>query len=88
VEACFEHYEAILAKYKIRRKNIHNFDESGFRVGCPRGVEVIVLVDIRELYSLSLEDRKSLMIIEDISAKGTNTIPPVIIAQGKYHIVS
>jgi len=42
-------------------------------------VEVLVSVDIKELYSLSPEDRKSLTIIEDISADGAKPIPPVII---------
>ena len=49
VEEWFEGYEEALEKYKIKRKDIHNFDESGFRVGCPRGVEVIVPVDITEV---------------------------------------
>lgn len=88
VEEWFKEYEAVLAKYRIRPRNIHNFDETGFRVGCPRGVEVIVLVEVKELYSLSPEDRKSLTIVEDICAKGTNPVPPVIIVQGKYHMKS
>lgn len=61
-------------------------DETGFRVGCPRGVEIIVPVEVKEIYSISPEDRKSLTIIEDIAANGRNPVPPFIIVQGKYHM--
>jgi hypothetical protein len=38
-----------LAKYQIKKKNIYNFDEAGFRVGCARGEEILVPLDIREV---------------------------------------
>jgi len=62
-------------------------DESGFRVGCPKGVEIIVPDDVKEMYSLSPKDRKSLTIIETICAKGYDDIPLFIIVQGKYHML-
>ena len=37
---------------------------------------------------MSPEDRKSITIIEDISADGREPIPPVIIIQGKHHMES
>ena len=49
VEEWFEEYKEVLEKYRIKRKDIHNFDESGFRVGCPRGIEVLVPIDIKEV---------------------------------------
>ncbi len=45
-------------------------------------------MDIKELYSISPEDRRSITIIEDISATGYNDIPPFIIVQGQYHMKS
>jgi hypothetical protein len=42
-------YLATLEKYNIKPKNLYNFDETGFRVGCPRGVEVIVPLDVKEV---------------------------------------
>jgi len=45
-------------------------------------------MDIKELYSISPEDRQSITIIEDISATGYNDIPPFIIVQGQYHMKS
>jgi hypothetical protein len=72
-------YLDAIAKYQIKDKNIHNFDETGVRVRCPNGIEVLVLTLVKELYSLSPEDRKSLTIIKDISALNVDKVPPVII---------
>jgi hypothetical protein len=49
VEKWFQQYRVQLAKYQIRRKNIYNFDEAGFRVGCARGEEILVPMDIKEV---------------------------------------
>ena len=68
---------------KIRKgKNIHNFDESGIRVGCPRGEEIVVPIDCKEKCTRSPENRQSLSIIESISADGLKP-PPAIIVPGK-----
>jgi hypothetical protein len=45
----------------------------------PRGVEVIVLIKVKELYSLSPKNRKSLIVIEDISIINIKKILLVII---------
>ena len=43
VEEWYQGYRAALAKYKITKgKHILNMDESGARVGCPGGEEVVV----------------------------------------------
>jgi hypothetical protein len=49
VERWFQQYRVQLAKYQIKKKNIYNFDEAGFRVGCARGQEILVPMDIREV---------------------------------------
>lgn len=58
---------AVLHKYKIRHaRSIWNFDESGARIGCPSGEEVVVPTNVKELYTPSPENRKSVTIIEAI----------------------
>jgi hypothetical protein len=57
VKDWFEEYETALLTYKIERDQIHNFDETGFQVGCLKGQEVIVPIKVKELYSLSPKDR-------------------------------
>ncbi|RFU30219.1 hypothetical protein B7463_g6116, partial [Scytalidium lignicola] len=88
VKEWFHNYKITLKKYNIQRQDLYNFDESGFRIGCPKGVEVLVPIEVTELYSLSPENRRSVTLIETISANGKAPIPPVIIVQGKYHMNS
>jgi hypothetical protein len=57
-------------------------DESGTRIGCPRGENIIVLIDVRDQYTASPENRKSVTIIETIRADGRKPLPPFIIAPG------
>ena len=58
-------------------------DESGVRAGCPGGEHVIVPSDVKEHYTSSPENRKSLSIIETINADGREPLPPFIITPGK-----
>ncbi|KAJ5053983.1 uncharacterized protein L3040_000271 [Drepanopeziza brunnea f. sp. 'multigermtubi'] len=67
----------------IRPKDIINFDETGFRIGCPRGTEVLVPRSIQEFYSVSPENRRSVTIIEMINATSQKPVPPMILIQGK-----
>jgi hypothetical protein len=57
-------------------------DETGARVGCPKGEEVVVPVELKELYTASPENRLSVTIIETICADSSKPIPPVIICPG------
>ena len=91
----------MLREHKISRGNVWNFDETGFRVGCPKGEVIYVPLDVKEVglfiilrallinkfYLVSPENRRSLTAIEAVSASG-RTIPPVIIIQGKHHMDS
>ncbi len=45
-----------------------NFDEIDFRSKCMKKQEIIVSIEIKEHYQVSLENRKSLIIIEMINA--------------------
>jgi hypothetical protein len=57
-------------------------DETGARVGCPKGEEVVVPIELKELYTSSPENRLSVTIIETICADGTKPIPSVVICPG------
>ncbi|RPA96091.1 hypothetical protein L873DRAFT_1927354 [Choiromyces venosus 120613-1] len=58
-------------------------DESGIRIGCPTGETVIVPLEVKDLYTTSPANRKSLTIIEAICANGSHFPPPVIIYSGE-----
>jgi hypothetical protein len=84
LEGWFGKYYATLDKYNIRKsRNIWNMDESGARVGCPNREEVIVLIEVKELYTTSPENRKSVTIIEAICVDGSEPPPPMIICLGQ-----
>jgi hypothetical protein len=53
-------------------------DEKGARIECPPGEEVIVPTYIKEMYTGIPENRKSLIVIESVSADG-RAIPPELL---------
>jgi hypothetical protein len=57
-------------------------DELGARVGCPRGEDVVVPIEVKELYTASPENRKSVTVIETAIVDGREPLPPFIIALG------
>jgi DDE superfamily endonuclease len=57
-------------------------DESGARVGVVKWEEVVLHIDQKEIHTASPENRKSITIIEAVSADGTQPIPPAIICPG------
>ncbi|KAG4427164.1 hypothetical protein IFR05_017353 [Cadophora sp. M221] len=58
-------------------------NESGVRVGCPSGESVIVPTEVKELYTASPQNRKSLKVLETIRGDGKKTLPPFIITPGE-----
>ncbi|RPB05435.1 hypothetical protein L873DRAFT_1898661 [Choiromyces venosus 120613-1] len=71
-------------KYNIcYAKYIYNMHESGVRIGCPIGEIVIVLTGVKELYSASSENHRSVTIIEVICTDGRLPLPPLIICLGE-----
>ena len=67
VKDWFQLYHKTLKEYKITKgKNVLNIDELGARVGCPRGEHIIVPIEVKELYTASPENRKSVTIIKTI----------------------
>ena len=82
----FENYKLVLEELEIRhRRNILNFDEAGFRIGCMKGQEVLLPPDIRQFYAVSPENRRSATIMETINAAGDFPPPPMIIPSHDYH---
>jgi hypothetical protein len=57
-------------------------DETGARVGCTTGEEVVVPPELKELYTSSPENRLSVTIIEAICADGSKPTTPVTICPG------
>ena len=49
VSQWFVKYKEVVKKHEISRKDIWNFDETGFRVGCPKGEEIYVPLDVKEV---------------------------------------
>lgn len=57
-------------------------DESGVRVGCPAGEEVVVPIEVVDLYAPSPENRKSVTVFETVYADGRKPIPPFVVCPG------
>jgi len=58
-------------------------DESGARISYPTSEHVIVPMEVKELYTASPENRKSVTIIETIHVDGREPLLPFVIAPGK-----
>jgi hypothetical protein len=69
------------------RKYIHNINKKGCRITCLAGEEVIVLVEIKEMYIGIPENRMFLTVIESIFVD-RKAIPPVVIVPGKNIMVN
>jgi hypothetical protein len=62
-------------------------DKKGTRCACLSGKKVVVPIHIKEIYTATPENQKSLTIIEYISADGKE-LPLCIIILGEKHMVS
>lgn len=85
-----EWFRKFREKIKLRGihhgKDVYNFDETNARLGCPGGQEVVVLTYIKELYAVSPENRRSVTVVECISADGRKPNAPTIIVPAKRYI--
>jgi hypothetical protein len=74
----------VLKRFKIKHaKNIVNFDEIRTRIGYTGFKDVIVLIEVMELYKASLENRKSVTICKAIRVNGSEPPLSYIIIPGK-----
>ena len=48
VSQWFVKYKEVVKKHEVSRKDIWNFDET-FRIGCPKGEEIYVPLDVKEV---------------------------------------
>jgi hypothetical protein len=84
IKSWFDDYHATLKKYKITKaKNVINFNESGARIGCAGKESIVVPKEVKEIYTASSENRKSITICEAIRADGSEPPPPFIIVPGQ-----
>ena len=81
LKAHFERFRTLQTQYGIQAKDLWNFDETGFRIGCARNDFVIVTDKIRKVYSKNPDNREYCTSIECINAAG-DSIPPLLILQG------
>lgn len=85
----FKRYRMELKALNIRtRRNVINFDEGGFRLGCLKGQEILVPTDMHQFYSTTPDNRKSVSIIEMINAAGDFPTPPLVIISGQEIMAS
>ena len=68
-----------MKEYKIKRRNIVNFDEAGFQVGCMKGQWILIPLDVTEFYALSPKNQRSLTIFEVIDATRRHPPPLMIV---------
>jgi hypothetical protein len=81
-------YRPVLEETGIyHRDRIYNINEKSIRICIPIGEEVVVLIEIKEIYIGIPENRISLTIIEYISAD-SKVIPLVVIIPGIIIMVS
>jgi hypothetical protein len=88
VKRWFKKYKETIIEYKIKQKNIVNFDKARFRVGCPKGIYILVPLDVVEFYALSLENQQSLTVFKVINATGKPPLLLFIVVQGKSVIAN
>ncbi|EKD14288.1 multidrug resistance protein fnx1 [Drepanopeziza brunnea f. sp. 'multigermtubi' MB_m1] len=84
IKKWFEELQKDMVLYNINiPKKLLNMDESRARIGCPPRETVIVLKEVKEMYTSSPNNRKSIIIIEIIRADGKKTLPLYIITPSK-----
>jgi hypothetical protein len=50
----FRGYTRTISEREIKRQDIINFDETGFRIGCPKGQTLLVPLDVKEVSPFSI----------------------------------
>ncbi|PQE28372.1 transposase protein [Rutstroemia sp. NJR-2017a BBW] len=85
IERWFADYKSGLARYKITTENLYNMDETNIRLACLVGQEVVVPVEIAEVYEEIPENRRSITVMETIYTNST-TIHPIVIISSKQHM--
>ena len=82
IETHFQNFIAKCDELKIHLDNVHNFDESGFRIGCLRGQVVWTHADVQVVYILDPDNRELVTLLEYINSAGKVSCDPIIIMSG------
>jgi hypothetical protein len=85
MEQWFFNYKAGLAKYKITTENLYNMDKTNIRLIYLVGQEVVVPIEITEVYEETPENHRSLTYMETLYAD-SSTIHPMVIISGKQYM--
>jgi DDE superfamily endonuclease/Tc5 transposase DNA-binding domain len=78
----FQKLQDTIRKYQIRKKEVYNFDETGWRIGIGKRSEVIASIRQSRVFVPDPDNRESLTSIECIGADGY-VLPSFIILSGK-----
>jgi hypothetical protein len=82
VKQWFVNYRNILQELNIiRSRNVWNFDEVDFRVNCMQRKNILMSKNISDFYSINFENRKFLIIIEDVNAADHKLILSLLVIQ-------
>ena len=81
IELHFHKFEKRYKELEIIPANLHNFDETGFRIGCLASQIVFTRTD-KQVYISDPDNREQVTSMESISAEG-GTIDPMIIMPGQ-----
>src|SRR5208282_2409459 len=74
------HFEKFIRRYRelcIKPANLHNFDETGFRIGCLAG-HIVFTRTIRHVYISDPDNRELVTLIESIDGESRTTDPMLI----------
>jgi hypothetical protein len=77
IDLHFEKFKRWYQEQNMKPENLHNFDETGFRIGCLAGQIVFTRTD-KQVYISDPDNRELVTLIESICAIGTTTDPMMI----------
>ena len=77
-----------MREMKIHLENLINFDKNDFCVKCMKRQKILILIEMKKLYAMNLENRKSCTIIEMINVTNNFSFPSMIIMQDMTFISS
>ena len=83
IDEHFRKFEAKVKELEIQKEDIHNFDESGFRIGClQQGQVVWTYADVQAVYISDPDNRELVTLLECISGSSKVSCDPMIIMSG------
>ena len=86
IASWYERLGRKIAEKGITPRNIWNFDETGFRIGCAKPAKVITRHPNRRNVIPSSENRKWVSVVETINGDGAAQVPPMVILPGEMHL--